>query len=145
LRLGLLLVAVLVVVSLAALLLRGFDPPSSEVVVLAFKDQDLEVGDSYPIEGEAGREATPVPKTYEEGTRFEIPSMGADSGGRVFESREDLQVMHDYYRQVENMPLFRAALHSHHYADGLVLVQINGALLKMKADRYGEALAGQAG
>lgn len=67
--------------------------------------------------------------------------MGADSGGRVFvfERQEDSQVIHDYYRQVENMPLFGAALHSHLYTDGLVLVQIKGELPKAQADRYGEA------
>jgi hypothetical protein len=62
--------------------------------------------------------------------------MATDSGGRVFafDRQEDLQVMHDRYRQVENMPLFGAALHSHLYTDGLVLVQINGELPKALCD-----------
>ncbi len=48
--------------------------------------------------------------------------------------------MRDYYREIENMPIFCPALHSHLYEDGLLLVQINGELPKSEADRYGEVL-----
>jgi hypothetical protein len=116
--------------------------PSSEDVVLAFQDEGLEVGDFYPVEQEPEWNRSPVPKTYEEGTRFEIPSLGRDSGGRVFVFKEhkDLEVMRDYYVQIEEMPVFGPSLHSHLYTDGLVLLQINGALPKTQADRYGKVL-----
>ncbi len=85
---------------------------------------------------------SPTPRTYEEGTRLEIPSLGKDAGGRVFsyESQEDLQVMRNYYEKLEETPLLGPALRSHLYQDGLLLVQINGDLPKTQADRYGEIL-----
>jgi len=120
----------------------GLGTPSSEDIVLAFEEQGLEVGDYYPVEQELDWNKSVVPKTYEEGTRFEIPSLGKDSGGRVFvfEDQEDLEVMRDYYESVEEMPIFGPSLHSHLYTDGLVLLQINGQLPKTQADRYGEVL-----
>lgn len=132
-----------VVLALVGLFLQGgFGPPSSEEVVVAFEDEGLEVGDFYPVEEDKDFEKSPTPNTFEEGTRFEIPSLGKDSGGRVFvfEDRENLQVLRDYYRELENMPVFGPSLHSHLYDDGLVLLQINGELPKSEADRYGEVL-----
>jgi competence protein ComEC len=110
--------------------------------VLAFEEEGLGVGNHYPVEQDPGWEESPVPNTFEEGTRFEIPSLGRDAGGRVFvfESRENLAVIRDYYREIENLPVFGPALHSHLYEDGLVLVHINGELPKREADRYGEML-----
>jgi hypothetical protein len=110
--------------------------------VLAFEEEGLEVGDFYPVEQEPQWNRSPVPKTYEEGTRFEIPSLGRDPGGRVFvfEEQEDLEVMRDYYVQIVEMPIFGPSPHSHLYQDGLVLLQINGQLPKTEADRYGEVL-----
>jgi hypothetical protein len=108
--------------------------PSSEEVVLAFKEQGLEVGAFYPFTSPGL-----VPQTYTEATRFEIPSLGPDEGGRVFvfESREDLAIVREYYTGLgEASPLF----YSHVYEDGRVLVQISGELPKMEADRYGEVL-----
>ena len=89
-------------------------------MVAAFEDAGLEVGQSYPLEQEPGYKNSPLPKAYEEGTRFEIPSMGKNEGGRVFvfENREDLAVVHHYYKEMENMPLFGPSLHSHLYDDG---------------------------
>jgi uncharacterized membrane protein (UPF0127 family) len=49
----------------------GFaSPPSSAEVVQAFRDAELEVGESYPVEQEPGWEQRPVPRTYEEAMRF---------------------------------------------------------------------------
>lgn len=120
----------------------GFGATSSEDVVEAFRDEGLEVGASFPVEQEPAFEKSPTPKTYEEGTRFEIPSLGRDSGGRVFvyESEEDLRVMKEYYEKLDDMPIFGSALHSHVYQEGLILLQINGELPKLQADRYGEVL-----
>ena len=56
-----------------------------------------------------------MPNTFEEGIRFEIPSLGKDAGGRVFvfEDREDFGILRDYHKEIENMPVFGPALHSH--------------------------------
>jgi hypothetical protein len=131
-----------VVALFAAGTFASFGMPSSEEVVLAFEEEGLEVGDYYPVEEEMGWGKSPVPNTFEEATRFEIPSLGRDAGGRVFvfENRENLKVVHDYYKELEDMPIFGPALHSHLYEDGLVLLQINGELPKQKADQYGEVL-----
>jgi hypothetical protein len=142
------LIAVVCVVGLLVIVGGRFlslGTPSSEEVVLAFEEVGLEVGDFYPVEWERAFARSPVPKTYEEGTRFEIPSMGKNEGGRVFvfESKEDLRVVRRYYEQIERMPVFGPALHSHLYEDGLVLLQINGELPKTDADRYGEVLASE--
>ena len=60
----------------------GFaSPPSSAEVVQAFRDAELEVGESYPVEQEPGWEQRPVPRTYEEAMRFLVPSLGADAEG----------------------------------------------------------------
>jgi hypothetical protein len=117
--------------------------PSSEEVVQAFEDEGLSVGQSYPVDEEPGAKNSPLPKTYIEGTRFEIPAMGKNEGGRVFvfEDEEDLDVLERYYEEVENMPIFGPSLRSHLYQEGLVLLQINGELPKTQADRYGEVLA----
>ena len=136
------IVLAILVWGLVFLLRGGLGPPSSAEVVAAFEDAGLAVGQSYPLEQEPGYKNSPLPKAYEEGTRFEIPYLGKNEGGRVFvfENREDLAVVRDYYKELENMPLFGPSLHSHLYDDGLVLLQINGELPKPDADRYGEVL-----
>ena len=57
------------------------EPPGSAEVVQAFRDAGLEVGEPYPVEQELGWGARPVPRTYGEGTRFLVPSLGEDAGG----------------------------------------------------------------
>jgi hypothetical protein len=119
-----------------------WDAPSSEEVVLAYQEEGLEVGSFYPIEADPGFSTSAVPKVYEEGTRFEIPSLGPDQGGRVFvfKSQRDLQVMADYYTNLARMPVFGPHLHSHLYSEGPVLVQINGELPSSQADLYRQVL-----
>ena len=97
-----LLAALVFYVALPAL---GFSGQStSEDVVQAFRDEGLEVGESYDVAEEEG--PSPVPRTYKEGTRFTIPSLerklkrkttgeakvgGPDNGagGRVTTSTQD--------------------------------------------------------
>ena len=112
------------------------EPPSSADVIQAFRDAGLEVGRSYPVEQEPDWDQRPVPKTYEEATRFEIPSVGEDAGGRVFifESEEDLIAVRDYY---EGLP--RSIL-PYVYAKGKVLLQINRNLPEAEAERYNAVL-----
>ena len=113
--------------------------PSSEEVVRAFEDEGLPMDDIYPVEEVAGWKTSPVPKTYTEGTHFDIPGMGEGHGGQVFvfENEEDLNVMVDYY---ESLPNMSPMLHSHLYVERLVLLQIGGDLPKSDADAYGDVL-----
>jgi hypothetical protein len=114
--------------------------PSSEEVVEAFRGVGLEVGKSYPVRREPGWEESSVADSFVEGTRFEIPSLGRDAGGRVFVcgSRDELEMMRSYYLNIE--VFFGPSHHSHLYDEGLVLLQINGHLPEAQADRYGSVL-----
>src|SRR3712207_1138198 len=58
--------------------------PSSEEVVRAFADEGLPMGDIYPVEEVERWKTSPVPKTYTDGTHFDIPGMGEGHGGQVF-------------------------------------------------------------
>ncbi len=111
-------------------------PPSSAEVVQAFREAGLEVGESYPVEQEPGWKQRPVPRTYEEATRFLVPSLGADAGGRVFvfRSEEDLRAVRDFYEDLA--PSERP----HVYDEGLVLVQISNQLPQGEAEGYGMVL-----
>ena len=98
----------------------------------------------------------PVPRTYEEGTRFTIPSLerptgeakvgGPDNGvgGRVFtfESEEDLAPVRDYY---EELGRASGMLFSHVFVEGNTLLQINGELPKNRAKEYEAVLRKTAG
>jgi hypothetical protein len=117
----------------------GLGTPSSEVVVRGIEDEGLPMGDIYPVEEVEGWKTSPVPKTYTEGTHFDIPGMGEGHGGQVFvfENEEDLNVMVDYY---ESLPNTSPMLRSHLYVEKLVLLRIGGDLPKGDADAYGEVL-----
>ncbi len=114
--------------------------PSSEEVVEAFRGAGLEVDKSYPVRREPGWEESSVADSFVDGTRFEIPSLGRDAGGRVFVcgSRDELEMMRSYYIDIEAS--FGPSSHSHLYDEGLVLLQINGQLPKAQADRYRSVL-----
>lgn len=117
------------------LALRFSGGPTSEEVVLAFEEQGLEVGETYeiPLEGYG-----PVPPGYEEATRFEIPSLGRDSGGRVFTGPEDqLERVADYYRDF-GAP--QSTLGSWVFTSEGVVVQINGDLSRGQARHYREVV-----
>jgi hypothetical protein len=112
----------------------GSSEITSEEVVQAFRDEGLEVGESHPVEEEDPSSPTfSVPKTYKEATRFEIPSLGEDKGGRVFtfETRRDVERVRTYYEG------FSGEAYSHVFVkDDVVLVQINGELPVQEAGQY---------
>lgn len=112
--------------------------PRAEEVIQAFRDAGLEVGETYPVELEPGWDERPVPKSYEEATRFMIPSLGESAGGRVFVfgSDEDLATVRDYYNG------FGDSLRPHIYVGDRVLLQINRQLPDAEADKYGAVLEG---
>lgn len=73
-------------------------------------------------------------------TRFLIPSLGADSGGRLFIGPDaDLTRLATYYTE---MGKASAALYSHVFRHGNALVQINGDLKDDQAAKYEAALKG---
>jgi uncharacterized membrane protein (UPF0127 family) len=112
------------------------EPPDSTVVVQAFRDAGLEVGESYPVEQEPGWDELPVPRTYEEATRFLIPSLGADAGGRVFVfgSETDLRAVRDFYEELPR------STRPYVYDEGLVLVQLSNQFPEGEAERYSAVL-----
>lgn len=74
-----------------------------------------------------------------EGTRFLIPSLGEDSGGRImrYETEEDRDRAKAYYDELGQSS---AAFFSWTFTNGLILVLINGDLPEAKARRYEEVL-----
>ncbi len=110
--------------------------PSAAEVIQAFDEAGLEVGNAFPVEQEPGWDQKPVPKTYEEAARFEIPSLGEGYGGRVyiFGSEENLNTVRDYY---EGLP---SDIRPYVYVKGKVLVQITNQLPSTDAERYKAAL-----
>lgn len=72
------------------------------------------------------------------GTRFLIPSMCADCGGRVFiGTPEEIEKLRAFYAEVAKAS---ALFYSHVYQRDNVLVQINGDLPPEKAAQYEAAL-----
>jgi len=116
---------------------------SSTEVIQAFRQAGLEVGESYPVEQQPGWEESSVPKTYEEGTYFGIPSLGRDSsgegrGGRVlvFGSEGDLAAVRDYWERRN----YERGAGTHIYAEGNALLQISQHLPEAQAERYAAVL-----
>ena len=138
-RPALLAVGVLIALTLVALVVSCSGTPSSQEVVDAFEEEGLEVGKSYPLEEDEGWQAFEHPTNYEDGTRFEIPSLGRGAGGRVFsfDSEEDLNEMRDFF---EGMTKETPSVSSHLYQDGLVLLQMNGDVGKAQAEGYADVL-----
>jgi len=75
-----------------------------------------------------------------EGTRFLIPSLGEESGGRIFicERPEDLDLLARHYNQASRMT---ALFFSWVFVRDRVLLQINGSLAENVARRYEQALS----
>lgn len=73
------------------------------------------------------------PKMPEMPELLELPQV--DQGGRVFifESQDDLEVLQNYY---EGLGRGSGMWYSHVFAEGNVLLQINGELPKAKAEEY---------
>ena len=131
---------------LTAIRVAAYDEPTPEMIVKAFEDRGLEVGDYYSVEQEESWEESSVPDVYTGGVRFEIPSIGKNAGGRVFtfESYDEARLMFEYYESLGKMPGSGPKLESHLYAEGYLgghaLLQISGKLSKTEAERYGQVL-----
>jgi|SRR4051812_33438400 hypothetical protein len=120
----------------------GDRDPTSEDVIAAFKAHSLDVASSMPID-EVERQ-TSVPRTYKEGMRFTIASLGPNRygegrGGRVltFDSPKDMEPVQNYY---ERLGRADGRFFSHVYTKDLILLQIDGKLPKQKAEEYNAVL-----
>lgn len=105
-------------------------------VVAAFKAAGLEAENSRPM--------TPAdyglaPLVAVEGTRFFIPSLGAEAGGRAmsFNTLDDMNRVKKYY---DDLARSSAALFSWVFLNGNILIQINGTLPENKARLYESTL-----
>lgn len=104
-------------------------------VVAAFKAAGLEAEMPFRM---TKKEYQLAPMVCD-GTRFLIPSLGPDNGGRIFicPNQEDLNLLVDYYNE---LPRLSAAFFSWVFPKGLVLVQINGDLPEATAHQYEAAI-----
>lgn len=113
-----------------------FEKWTSEQVIKAFKAAGLEAEEIRPMTKD---DYGMAPMTAVEGTRFLIPSLCSDCGGRVFSfaSPEDLEMMKAYYVELGRVS---AIFFSWVFVKDNILVQINGDLPEEKAKQYEAAL-----
>ena len=107
-------------------------------VIAAFKAAGLEAESPKKMTKE---DYGLAPMVATDATRFLIPSLGADAGGRVFTfaKKEDLDKTKEYY---DSLGKASAILFSWTFTHELILVQINGTLPEDKAKQYQAALDG---
>lgn len=122
--------------TLAAITPQPFIKWTTQQVEDAFLAAGLEVSNPRPMTTD---DYGLVPMLAVEGTRFFIPSICADCGGRImsFANQEDLTIVQNYYAQ---MGRFGAVLFSWVYIKDNILVQINGELPEENALMYQAAL-----
>jgi hypothetical protein len=108
---------------------------TSEDVIVAFKNSGLEAENSTPMGPKSYGFAPYVCK----GSRFLIPSLGNDSGGRVLvcPNTEERDAIAGYY---ERLGKKSAAFFSWVFIKGNTVVQINGDLEEEKARKYERAI-----
>ncbi len=111
---------------------------STNDVIAAFKAAGLEAENPTKMTKE---DYGLAPMAATEATRFLIPSLGEDTGGRafIFENQEDLNRTKAYYDELGKAS---AAFFSWTFTNGLTLVQITGDLPEDKAKQYEAALQG---
>lgn len=105
-------------------------------VVQAFKDAGLEAESTKSMTKD---DYGMAPMKAKEATRFLIPSLGEDMGGRIFvyDNKKDLEEMKAYYDELGKAS---AMLFSWTIAHGNVLVQISGDLPEEEYNKYKTAL-----
>ncbi|PED58197.1 stress protein [Bacillus toyonensis] len=77
--------------------------------------------------------------TRKEAKRILVPTLGEDSGGRIFEfkNKEDLEKAKKYYDDLGNG---NQMLFSHTYAKGNFLIQMNGDMEDAQFNKYKEVM-----
>lgn len=113
---------------------------TSREVVARFDQAGLEAERPQPLEDS---DLGVAPDVTDDRTRFLIPSLGEDAGGRVFvfEDRDDLRRTKEVYDSLgEGSGLLRSWTFANEERG--VLVQINGDLPEAKAAKYGAVVRG---
>jgi hypothetical protein len=107
-------------------------------VLNAFHSAGLEAEGAHPMTKD---DYGVAPMIATEGTRFYIPSLCADCGGRIFSfsSLDDLEILKAFYVE---MGKGSALFFSWVFDNDNILVQINGDLPEEEAMLYDEALSG---
>jgi len=114
----------------------AFQKWTSTDVVNIFKSAALEVEEPRPMTKD---DYGMAPMRAIEGTRFLIPSLCSDCGGRIFSfsNQEDLDLTKTYY---EELGKSSAIFFSWVFVKDNILVQINGDLPEEKARQYEASL-----
>jgi hypothetical protein len=114
----------------------AFQVLSIEQVVEAFRSAGLEVENPHPMLRE---DFGLVPYVAMEATRFLVPSICPDCGGRIFSfaNVQDLELTKNYYDELGRQS---AMLFSWVFVKDNILVQINGDLPETQAREYENAL-----
>ncbi len=102
-------------------------------VIKYFKEDGLELGEVSDLPNDE------FGNIRKEGKRILIPSLGVDSGGRLFlfDSEENLQKAKSYYDELGNSgPMF----YSHTHQSGLFLIQMNGDMEDNEFAKYAASL-----
>lgn len=109
---------------------------TSDQAIEAFKSANLEAEGTYAMTKD---DYGLAPYVAVEGTRFLIPSLCEDCGGRAmsFSSKEDLDLVKTYYVKLgESSAIFFSWV----FEKDNILLQINGDLPEEQAMKYQEAL-----
>jgi hypothetical protein len=114
----------------------AFQKYGSADVIQAFRAAGLEIGETSTM---GPQDYGAAPMTAVEGTRFLIPSLGEDKGGRVlsFSSSADIEPVRAYYTELGKAS---ALFFSWVFVNDNILVQINGNLPEEQARQYEAAL-----
>jgi hypothetical protein len=109
-----------------------FQKWNSAEVIAAFRAAGLEVGDTWTLKKD---DLGMAPMIYVEGTRFLVPSVCADCGGKVFDfaKLDDLDRTREYYVELGEAS---AVFFSWTFVKDNILLQINGDLPEDKARAY---------
>ena len=105
---------------------------SPDQIIAAFQAAGLEAADARPMT----KDDYGIAPFVAQGYRFFIPSLGPDTGGRVFVGTADeIQSLRDYY---DSLAKSSAMFFSWVFVgrDGRALAQINGELPEDQAKRY---------
>jgi hypothetical protein len=126
---------ILLILSIALILSSCAKAITGNDVVTAFKAANLEAENSRQMVKDDYGFAPYVCK----GTRFYIPSLGPDNGGRIFvcDNPADRDLLAKYYNEMGRQS---AALFSWVFVKGNVIVQINGDLSEQLAKKYETAI-----
>lgn len=111
----------------------GESSVTADDIIQSFKDAGLDIGDVSDLPNKEFGE------NREEGKRVLVPSLGDDSGGRVFKFKDEdgLNQAKSYYDELGNSsPLF----FSHTHANGVYLLQMNGDMEDAEFEKYKAAM-----